>query len=637
MELLEDNIILNLKSRFFDLFDVESGLLRDELLLDAMIGSIKSLLHASEVTLLASSEWNQELVIEASTEKSAYAAAFASIVTSEEYEQLLKGKVVYRSGAPLAVFGECDLSLVFKEEGRIHGFLLIKQKNPGSQSALSDQLLINISKECVTFLKKVRGLSKIVVDEKRYRQLFRITEKLHSSMDMDAVLGEIIGTLKEVYPSFTYYLLLSQDNNSHGDLPVRDLEYDSENIAAMQAYVTGLVQIEDSVQDRKSVLYAPLKGRQGVYGVLQVIAPNTVVFPKNEVEFIMLLSNTAGGALENAQLYQQSRRLISDLQLINETSHQLNSNLRLTETISYMSQQIMKWFDAREAGFILLSEDLEQTEVMQGSSPFYFTEEAKVYIKYIKDKIKKEKDSLFIGDLNLHNGERAPRFKSIMAVPMVQSETLKGFALVMHKQPYHFSFEAFKLLQSLIHHSTLAFTNSMLREELEKMVVTDHLTKLYSRNYLNEKMDMSIETDGQGTFILIDIDDFKSINDTYGHQIGDEVIIQVANIINTHIRSTDIGSRWGGEELAIYLPKAPLEAGVVIAERLVEKVAENTSPQITISCGVSHWNSEKSDTSINLFKRADRALYLAKGSGKNKVVIQKEESGTILGDKLIFK
>ncbi|PLR79161.1 GGDEF domain-containing protein [Bacillus sp. V3-13] len=637
MELLEDNIIVNLKSRFFDLFDVESGLLRDEFLLDAMIGSIKSLLDASEVTLLASSEWNQQLVIEASTEKSANTAAFSPIVTYEEYEQLLKGEIVYRSGAPLAVFGECDLSLVIKEEERILGFLLIKEKNPGSQSAFSDQLLTNICKECVTFMKKVRGLSKIVVDEKRYRQLFRITEKLHSSMDMDAVLGEIIGTLKEVYPSFTYYLLLSQDNNSHGGLPVRDLEYDSENIAVMQAYVTGQVQLEDSVQDRKSVLYAPLKGRQGVYGVLQVIAPNTVVFPQKEVEFIMLLSNTAGAALENAQLYQQSRRLISDLQLINETSHQLNSNLRLTETISYMSKQIMKSFDADEAGFILLHEDLEQTKVMQGSSRFYFTEEAKAYIKYIKDKIKKEKDSLFIGDLNLRDGELAERFKSIMAVPMVQSEALKGFALVMHKQPYHFSFEAFKLLQSLIHHSTLAFTNSMLREELEKMVVTDHLTKLYSRNYLNEKMDMSIEKDGQGTFILIDIDNFKSINDTYGHQIGDEVIIQVASIINAHIRSTDIGSRWGGEELAIYLPNVPLEAGVVIAERLVEKVAANTSPQITISCGVSHWNSEKSDTSNNLFKRADRALYLAKGTGKNKVVVQNEESGTILQNNVIFK
>ncbi|MEM5591961.1 GGDEF domain-containing protein [Niallia circulans] len=115
----------------------------------------------------------------------------------------------------------------------------------------------------------------------------------------------------------------------------------------------------------------------------------------------------------------------------------------------------------------------------------------------------------------------------------------------MHPSAYHFSFDTFKLLQSLIHHSTLALTNSLLREELEKMVVTDHLTKLYSRNYLDEKIQMSLLEDKEGTFILIDIDDFKLINDTYGHQIGDDIIIQVANIIKDNIRSSDIGSRWG--------------------------------------------------------------------------------------------
>lgn len=214
-----------------------------------------------------------------------------------------------------------------------------------------------------------------------------------------------------------------------------------------------------------------------------------------------------------------------------------------------------------------------------------------------------------------------------MAVPMVQSEKLKGFTLVMHREPYHFTFETFKLLQSLIHHSTLALTNSMLREELERMVVTDHLTKLYSRNYLDERIHLSMAEDEMGTFILIDIDNFKLINDTYGHQVGDEVLVQVANLILGNIRDTDIGARWGGEELAIYLPQISIETGALIAERLVKKVSENTNPPITISCGVSYWTSESGDTLKSLFKRADKALYIAKGTGKNKVVIQEEDTG----------
>ena len=171
---------------------------------------------------------------------------------------------------------------------------------------------------------------------------------------MDAVLREIISTLKNMYPTFDYYLLLSNDNNSHEDLPIKYLEYDSENVAAMQAYVTGTVQFEDCLSGQSSVLHAPLKGKQGVYGVLQVIASDTLIFPKSEVEFITLLANTAGSALENAQLYQQSKQLVSDLQFINETTRYLNANLRLNETIQFMKKQIKKSFNANQTGFVIV-------------------------------------------------------------------------------------------------------------------------------------------------------------------------------------------------------------------------------------------------------------------------------------------
>jgi diguanylate cyclase (GGDEF)-like protein len=456
----------------------------------------------------------------------------------------------------------------------------------------------------------------------KYKQLLQITEKFHSSMDVDILLGELFVTLKEVYPDFSYYLLLSQDTHSHSDLPIIDLEYDSENIAAINAYVSGNVQFENSLVEKHAILYAPLIGKQGVYGVLQVIAANTLEFPKGEVEFITLLAGTAGSALENAQLYQQSRREISDLQLINETAHRLNSNLRLAETMTYMSEQIVSSFDAQEVGFFLFSHDQAKAKVLSGSTSYFSTKQARIYIEYISEKIQKEKDPLFIGDINLPKINNITSFHSIIAIPMIQSEHLIGFSIVMHQKPYFFSFDTFKLLQSLLHHSSLALTNSMLREELEHMIITDHLTKLHSRKFVDEKIQWSMKEDEEGTFILLDIDNFKKINDTYGHQIGDEVLIQVANLIKGNIRGNDVGARWGGEELAIYLPKVSLETGVTIAERLVEKVSECSNPHITVSCGVSYWNKKRLDSYKYLFKRADEALYCAKETGKNKVVSQ---------------
>ncbi|WP_445489440.1 diguanylate cyclase domain-containing protein [Niallia sp. 03133] len=618
MDMLGHQIILKIKSRFFDIVDSESHNLNYEQLLSEMLSIIKNVLNVNEVALFSCKEWNDHWMVEAST---AVSNDYPILPNTMEMKNLLASQKVHRKPNSIEVLRGYDLLLPLKKQNDVQNFFIIKTNKESLEDKYSDKLLEVLIRESSFFLYKVQSLIKIVLEEKRYRQLFRVTEKFHSSMNMEGILGEIIYTLQEVYPTFTYYLLLSHDNNSHSDLPIKDLEYDSENISAMQAYVTGFIQFENSKEERRSILYAPLKGKQGVYGVLQVIAPNTLNFPKNEVEFITLLANTAGGALENAQLYQQSKKLVSDLQLINETSHRLNSNLRLTEMMTYMSERISSSFDADEVGFILFSSESSATTVLAGSTAFFHTREAAKYIRYFKQKIKEEKDSLFLGDFFIEAKEDV-KYKSIMAVPMMQTGTLKGFSIVMHPEAYHFSFDTFKLLQSLIHHSTLALTNSMLREELEKLVVTDHLTKLFSRNFLDEKIHYSLKKDKEGTFILIDIDDFKAVNDTYGHQVGDEIIIHVANIIMDNIRGTDIGARWGGEELAIYLPKVPLSAGIIIAERLVSKVRETSSPSVTISCGVSYWNKEQEDNYNAIFKRADKALYVAKETGKDRIVVQ---------------
>jgi len=606
----EHQLILTLKSRFLDILDVEDGLLSYGNLLFEMLEAIREKADSKAAAFYSYHNCKKQLILELATGDHGY---FSTVPSASFREDL--GRI--RKEGQGFIQRDFALSL---DKGDL-GYIVLK--SPGNASMISESLAESLSIESVKFIAKAKYLARTILEEKRYKQLFRVTEKFHSTMNMDDVLGEIIDTLKEVFPSFTYYLLLSHDSRNLGGLPIKDLEYDSENLAAMQAYVTGSVQFEDSLQEKRSIMYAPLKGKQGVYGVLQVIAPNTITFPNNEIEYITLLAKTAGSALENAQLYQQSRRFIADLKLINETSHQLNSNLRLTDTTNYMTKQIVASFDAEEVGFILFSEEFQITTVLHGSTEFFFKKEAEKYIKFVKKKITENNESIFIGDFSPNNGLEY-KYKSIIAVPMSQSGVLRGFAIVMGTEAYHFSFESFKLLQSLIHHSTLAFTNSMLREELEKMVITDHLTKLYSRSFLDERIHQSMNQDREGTFILIDIDDFKSVNDTFGHQVGDEVIIQVAKIIQGNIRGTDIGARWGGEELAIYLPGVSLSDGLFIADRIVNKVNENTDPHVTISCGVSHWKKGANVSYSVLFRSADHALYTAKQTGKNKVVVQEK-------------
>lgn len=602
MEMLENAVIFKIKSRFLDLCDVDDDVIRFEKTLENMINVLEDVLGAKEIHFSFCLDWKERLTIDGinlvdSAHLSGYNAdSDVSNITSSTVQP----------GYSVSTGKETIGYLTFYDY---------------DTKSISTSLLEKVGHECGIFIKKALKLSRIVWNEKKSKLLIMVTEKFHSSMDIDEVLEKILSVFHEVYSGFTYSLFLSHDSHSNSHLPIKKLQYDSENTAAMEAYLTGMVQIDHSLTEQRSVLYAPLKGRQGVYGVLQIATADALDFPKNEVDFISRLANTAGNALENAILYQQSKGLIADLKLINEVSRRLNSNLRFSDTVTYMCNQIKTSFSAEEVGFIFYTEGKKNVKVLEGSTKVFFSKKVEAYIHYFQDRLQLEKSSVFFGDFNLLNDKQ---YRSVMAIPMVQTGLSDGFILVMNKNPYQFSFESYKLLQSLIHHSTLAFANSTLREELERMVVTDYLTKLYSRNYLDQKIQQSMREDGQGAFILIDIDNFKGINDRYGHQVGDEVLIQVANVIRANIRDSDIGARWGGEELAIYLPKVTIERGNIIAARLLERVRVNTNPTVTISCGVSHWNKRRIDNIKQLFFRADEALYLAKTSGKNTVVSQKK-------------
>lgn len=612
MEKAEERYLLKIKSRFYEMVMKDINPLQYKSILKEMLVEIRNTLDIDEVILCKYRDIEQEMMIEVSTNPE-------SRINVMEIDNSNPQPTSF----PLEKTGLVGWCIPLKQTTSFRRFLILIDEE-SMNNTFSMPFLQTLSEECSCLLEKLCFHINLISEQKRYKQLFRVTEKVHSSMNMESILNEIIDSLREVYPDFTYHLILSQDHEGYEALPIKEFDYDSENKILMEAYVTGDMQFEHSLDEKKSIIYAPLKGKQGVYGVLQINAPNSLIFPKNEIEFISLLAKTAGAAMENAQLYEQSRRLIADLQLINETSQRLNSSQRLTETIAYLSEQIVSSFGAKEVGFIQIKPKNKKMKIQAGGTGFFFTNEGKPYIHFVKDRLLKDHEAIFIGELNLPvSYADATIYKSMMAVPMLQVDVLNGFVIVLQRDPYAFSFDTFKLLKSLIHHSTLAFTNTILREELEKMVVTDHLTELYSRNYLDKEIKESMGIDGEGTFILMDIDNFKLINDTYGHQIGDEVIIQVAEIIRSNIRSSDVGARWGGEELAIYLPRVTLETGIQIAERLVIKVRETSNPKITISCGVSHWNKEGNDSYTSLFRRADQALYKAKQTGKNKVVVQR--------------
>jgi len=164
------------------------------------------------------------------------------------------------------------------------------------------------------------------------------------------------------------------------------------------------------------------------------------------------------------------------------------------------------------------------------------------------------------------------------------------------------------------------------QREAEKMAVTDPLTNIYNRRKFSQLLDQEIERVERYkrslAVVLLDIDHFKRINDTFGHDAGDSVLKKISRLIKGNIRSVDTLARYGGEEFVIILPETNLKKAMIVAER-IRKVIESKSffkvGHITISAGVSIF--EKGDNKQTIVKKADRGLYIAKREGRNRVCI----------------
>lgn len=200
----------------------------------------------------------------------------------------------------------------------------------------------------------------------------------------------------------------------------------------------------------------------------------------------------------------------------------------------------------------------------------------------------------------------------------------KLFGILSQKELITISYSKWTILMKE-HQNELNEINEILKnknKEYEYMASTDALTGLYNRHKFTELYHSTykamVQQDSYLSLILLDIDDFKSVNDLYGHTIGDKTLIQISHVLLKTLRNIDIVSRWGGEEFLIFIPAANLKNTIAIAQKIrvaIEELEIDVVGKVTASLGVSQViDGESMEKSID---RADKALYLAKSSGKN--------------------
>ena len=215
-----------------------------------------------------------------------------------------------------------------------------------------------------------------------------------------------------------------------------------------------------------------------------------------------------------------------------------------------------------------------------------------------------------------------------MGVPLISKERLLGMISFDRLEEKPYSGDDLRLAQAFAGQVAIALDNSQLFEETKKLAITDPLTGCFTRRWmyceLKKECESSLRHKQDLSLILFDIDDFKFVNDTYGHLVGDKVLVRVASLVRTVLRTYDQFCRIGGEEFLIILPQTSVDDGVEVAERIRELVARESSGDIlanpvTISLGCAQLRASDKNGIEDLIGRTDRAMYRAKRAGKNRV------------------
>jgi len=247
---------------------------------------------------------------------------------------------------------------------------------------------------------------------------------------------------------------------------------------------------------------------------------------------------------------------------------------------------------------------------------------------YVQEAIQKCKPLLIHDILTPFPPAEVSEARSAIIAPLVLDNRAQG-ALALHSsQEFAFNEDDLQLLVSFAATATAALRNAQLHADVQRQAITDTLTNLYNRRGLFELGRREIERARRYgrpiSAIMLDIDQLKRINDTYGHKVGDQALIGFAERLTKNVRHIDVLGRYGGDEFAILLPETDRFSASQVAERLRYCVIEKpllTDPEpvnITASFGVARLNLEIPDLAV-LLHQADEAMYVAKQNGGNRV------------------
>lgn len=215
----------------------------------------------------------------------------------------------------------------------------------------------------------------------------------------------------------------------------------------------------------------------------------------------------------------------------------------------------------------------------------------------------------------------------VAAYPLMYKEKVLGVMLLGTFG--HYPVEELTLVEYLANQIAITLDNALTHEKVERLSITDGLTGLFNRSFLSERLEeefsKALRYEAPLSILIMDVDFFKRVNDAFGHLVGDNALMTVAQILRQSVRVSDVVCRYGGEEFVVLLPHTNLEKALAVAEKIRLAVSETSVPgmgeqRLTISIGAAGLPDIRVGSMRELVRKADEALYRAKEGGRNQVV-----------------
>jgi two-component system, cell cycle response regulator len=488
--------------------------------------------------------------------------------------------------------------------------------------------------------------------------LYDAGQAVLSTFDLDEVLQRILGIARDYFHLRNVAILLLDKQSQQ--LYVRsqigwDEGQDTIRLPVGQG-ITGTAAVKKqpvycpevsadpryfcSSKSTRSELAIPLMVRDEVVGVLDCQSDRVDPFDLETIDLLTLFSNQASIALQNARLYSLEQQRARQLQAINAIAQQTTAVLDLEELLNRVCQLIQDAFRVSHVS-LFLREDHDLVlrahhgtltpRIPQGGR---FPASNEPWASILRS-------GQTMSDCDLGNASTTKFFAesaSRMRIPLVSFGQTLGILALDSSQPDAFRDGDLQSLESVADICATAIQNAHYVERVKQLAYLDGLTGIFNRRFFELRFMEEIERArryGSGmAVIMADIDQFKRLNDEFGHVLGDEVLRQVSSLFNQQLRKIDVVCRYGGEEFGILLTQTNAQHAMNVAEKLRKMVAGWQFPgvprTVTISAGAAAF-PDHGTTRDELVMAADSALYAAKQGGRNRACLGTTARGQSAG------